>query len=573
RQVVTYYVPGPDYSLSASITKPPAEMVVTSSALLVISDQELRVSGQFILAPQAEDLFDCRLNCPAGWQITSLLDANGAVLPIERYDGEAGAARYFVRLPGGVNAGQQRAIRFLAVSTPGGWLENWVDQKVAFPQFTLAGTTTESGAIGIAVEDDLTVRPGQVEGLTPLSDEERKPLVASGQSLALAYRFDARPFAAPLVIERTTPSLAAEIYDFFKLETDSLQAVYEIHYKVRDARTRELVFSLPEATPKEITIAGIAPTVVKETTARIVDGRRHWVVQLAERQRGDVGLTVRFTQRYEQPEPKGLALPLLRAEGVEHQSVLVGVEGSAELDIQPTAHPRNVDVGELYGATQYAVSSRLVGAYSYVGTTEAVTVDVVRRAQYALPAALIERAELVTRIARNGVSQSVVRYDLKTKATLLDIRLPAESTLWSVFLDGRPAKPQRQAVSNAADRLLLTLPAQTQAVARKLQIVYETPAPAFSTSGEVLANAPSLWGEEGSNLVEIPQANLAWTLILPTGYQVRRAAGTVFTAEVAPQEVALVRTLRWLSEVAWENPLPTVNYARESARYEHKTAT
>jgi len=55
--VVTYFALGPDYTLSASITKPPAEMEVTSSALLVVSDKELRLSGQFILAPAAEDLF------------------------------------------------------------------------------------------------------------------------------------------------------------------------------------------------------------------------------------------------------------------------------------------------------------------------------------------------------------------------------------------------------------------------------------------------------------------------------------------------------------------------------------
>ena len=92
-------------------------------------------------------------------------------------------------------------------------------------------------------------------------------------------------------------------------------------------------------------------------------GRNRWVVQLAERQRGDVRLAVQFTKAYDKPEPKGLSLPLLRAEGVEHQSVLVGVEGSPELDIQVTTHPRDVDVGELYGASQYIPSPRLVGAF------------------------------------------------------------------------------------------------------------------------------------------------------------------------------------------------------------------
>ncbi|MGI8978529.1 MAG: hypothetical protein ACR2FY_04845 [Pirellulaceae bacterium] len=563
RQVVTYFAPGADYSLSASITKPPAEMEVTTSALLVVSDKELRLSGQFILAPEAEDLFDFRLNAPSGWQVTSVMDAAGNPLAMEKYEETAGATRYRVRLPGGVAAGQTRAVRFLAVSTPKSWLENWSSQKLAFPQFTVEGATTESGAVGISVEDDLTVRPDKLEGLTPLSDEERRPLVPAGQSLFLAYRFEARPFAASLVVERTAASLAAEIYTFFTLETDSLKAFYEIHYQVRDARTREVVFSLPEGTPKEVTITGIDATVVKETTMTTEGGRNRWVVQLAERQRGDVRLAVQFTKAYDKPEPKGLSLPLLRAEGVEHQSVLVGVEGSPELDIQVTAHPRDVDVGELAGALKYEFSPRIVGAYGYVGGKDEVKVDVLRRTQYALPAALIERSELVTRVDKSGKSQSVARYAFKTKATLLEIRLPEGSTLWSVFLDKLPTKPQREIAAGAgdaptvADRLLLTLPAQSDAVERDLQIVYETPG-GMSAAGEVQAAAPKLLvrAESSKDSVEVPQANLVWTLILPTGYQVRRSAGTVFTQEVQPREVAAVRAAKWLWELANVSPLP-----------------
>ncbi len=568
RQVVTYFAPGADYSLSASITKPPAEMEVTTSALLVVSDKELRLSGQFILAPAAEDLYDIRLNAPAGWQVTSVMDAAGNPLAMEKYEEAAGANRYRVRLPGGVVAGQTRAVRFLAVSTPKSWLENWSSQKLAFPQFTVEGSTTETGAVGIAVEDDLTVRPDKLEGLTPLSDEERRPLVPAGQSLSLAYRFEARPFAASLVVERTAASLAAEIYAFFTLETDSLKAFYEIHYQVRDARTREVVFSLPEGTPKEVAITGIDATVVKETTMTTEGGRNRWVVQLAERQRGFVRLAVQFTKAYDKPEPKGLSLPLLRAEGVEHQSVLVGVEGTPELDIQVTAHPRGVDVGELYGASQYIPSPRIVGAFGYVGGQEEVKVDVLRRAQYALPAALVERAELVTRVDKSGKSQSVARYTFMTKASLLEIRLPEGSTLWSVYLDGSPTKPQREIAAGAgdaktvSDRLLLTLPALSEAVRRDLRIVYETPG-GMSAAGEVQTQAPKLLvrAESSKSAVEVPQANLVWTLILPTGYQIRQSAGSVFTQDVQPREVAAVRAAKWLWKLANTSPLPGGRYA------------
>src|SRR6185295_3679191 len=62
--------------------------------------------------------------------------------------------------------------------------------------------------------------------------------------------------------------------------------------------------------------------------------------------------------------------------------------------------------------------------------------------------------------------------------------------------------------------------------------------------------------ESSKEAVEVPQANLVWTLILPTGYQVRRSAGTVFTQDVQPREVAAVRAAKWLWELANVSPLP-----------------
>src|SRR6185295_1806778 len=100
------------------------------------------------------------------------------------------------------------------------------------------------------------------------------------------------------------------------------------------------------------------------------------------------------------------------------------------------------------------------------------------------------------------------------------------------------------------------LPAQSDAVGRDLQIVYETPG-GMSVAGEVQTKAPKLLvrAESSKNAVEVPQANLVWTLILPTGYQVRRSEGTVFTQDVQPREVAAVRAAKWLWELANVNPL------------------
>ncbi|MEX2027055.1 MAG: hypothetical protein WEH44_07135, partial [Pirellulaceae bacterium] len=456
RQAVSFYAPSGDYQLTAEFAKPPVELRVASSGLLTLGEKQQRYSGTIVLMPQAEDLFQFSLAVPTPWQVTEVAQADGTPLVFERYEtpalaGAPASTRLIAKIPGGIQAGQQLAIRFQAVAAPAGWLADWETQGVSFPQFTVVGATRDSGPLGIKVEDDLAVRPQETQGLVPLSDVERQSLTT--EQLALAYRFEQRPFSLALTAERIAPSLTAEIFAFLAIDADHLDATYEIHYAVRDARTQRVEFSLPESTPAELDIQQIDPAnpqarlKIKEATSRVADGRRIWTVQLAQRQTGQIWLEASFQQRFDKAEPQDVRMPLAQAEGVDHQAVVVGIEGASDLDIQVQSHPREVDVGELQGNVAYEVSRRLIGAFGYVGVeneANQVVVDVIRREQHPLPAAFVERAELVTRVSQSGRSQSVARYDLKTKATLIEIELPGEAVLWTIFLDGQPTKPQKE---------------------------------------------------------------------------------------------------------------------------------
>ena len=573
RQAVSFYAPSGDYSLAAEFARPPVELRVASSGLLTLAEKQQRYSGTVVLIPQAEDLYEFSLNVPAPWQVTEVAKADGTPLAFERYETPALAAapattRLIAKIPGGVKAGQQLAIRFQAVAAPAGWLADWESQAVAFPQFTMVGATRDSGPVGIKVEDDLSVRPQEAQGLVPLSDVERQSLTT--EQLALAYRFDQRPFTLSLAAERIAPSLTAEVFAFLAIDADHLDATYELHYAVRDARTQRVEFSLPESTPAELNIQQIDPASpqarikIKEATSRVADGRRFWTVQLAQRQTGNIWIEAKFQQRFDKAEPQDVRMPLAQAEGVDHQSVVVGIEGGSDLDIQVDKHPREVDVGELQGNVAYEVSRRLIGAFGYVGTeneANQVVVDVIRREQHPLPAAFVERVELVTRVSQSGRSQSVARYDLKTKATLIEVELPAGAALWTMYLDGQPTKPQKE-----DGRLLLTLPAQGEATKRTLQIVYETQQPPLGLSGNIEQVAPRvlLRVDPAKDSAIVPQVKLQWTLVLPSGYLIRRADGTVFSEALAPRELAAVKTVRWVWEVM-NTPVSPFEY-RQAAR-------
>ena len=548
RPVAAYYAPQAEFGLSARIVRPPARLHVTTNLLAVFEDAGLTVHGGFALVPEQDKLFAFDFSVPAGWDVTAVTFADGRPIEFQRYEEAGGAGRIHVRLPQGVAPAAQERVFFQAAYVPKGWYGQWADGRmpVEFPVFAVirAGrgqemTIRDTGAIAVEARDDLVVRPDVLEALVPLDANEKKRYGLEDVAASLAYRYDQPPYRARLLVERDQPRLTAQTFSFFRVERDALVAHYEIVYEVSRARTRHLSLRLPADTPKALSIRGLDGVALKEYTSREVGegaaAARVWTAMLAEPRRGAVRLAVDFEQRLDRLTPDDLALPVVAAEDVAYQSGLAAVEGSAELDVRVTAHPRKVDIGELVDA-EYQPGRRLLGAYGFLGAPPAVRVSVSQPPGLALPPAIIQRAELATVFSADGLAQTAARFLLRTKSLFLEVRLPADSTLWSATLDGEPVKPRRE-----GDRLLLNLPAGQPGQLRDLQIVYETPVSGLAFWSGVDVQAPRLFlrPEGKAEAVEVPAADLVWHLYPPTGYRVIRTEGSVVTSQVQPPPLAI----------------------------------
>ena len=226
-----------------------------------------------------------------------------------------------------------------------------------------------------------------------------------------------------------------------------------------------MAFALPADTPAELTIRGLDGVELKEFSSReVADGLRPWHVQLVRPADGTIHLAVDFQQRLDLSRATAaeggkqllehLPLPLIRAANVEYQSGMVAVEGSPELEIDLSTPARKVDVGELVDAAYRPdAGSRLLGAFGFIGSDTSLSARVMRPEGYGVPAAVVQRSEMVTAVSAQGVSQTAARFLLATKAQFIQVQLPPQSTLWSAMLDDEPSKPQHD-----GDRLLISLP-------------------------------------------------------------------------------------------------------------------
>ncbi len=211
RPVVTYYAPQAEYSLKAQFVEPPAQHQVASNLMLTVADSQLALRAGFTVVPTAERLFELRIDVPAGWHVTAVTGGDQQPLPYEQVPGEAGSMLR-IRFPSGAPVQSPSNFYVDAVAVPDKWLDDWKQNKIEFPAFAVRDAQQDAGAVSVTANDDLIVRPDQLEGLTPLDRADAVKYGLENVSLALAYRYDRQPYRASLAIQRREPWVTAQLF-------------------------------------------------------------------------------------------------------------------------------------------------------------------------------------------------------------------------------------------------------------------------------------------------------------------------------------------------------------------------
>lgn len=526
RPLAAYYAPQEGFALAAMLEDPRDELRVATHLLLLLQERQQVLRGGFTLTPQASKQTTFAFHAPSAWQFTSLHLGDQQPLALQRYQTD-GDTRYVVVLPRSVEAGQSVTVYFEAVFRSSAWLNDWTTSEVEFPRVVVEQATETMGAIAVQPDGDLATSPLETEGLVPLDSSQKSQFGLTDTGAELTYRVTDQSYRAVFRVERTKPRITARNYSFFLLRDASLNAHYEVVYSIERAHANRLELAFPETTPTAISIRGLDDAEVKETFFTTENGLHRWTVLLARPHLGTVRLSVDFEQRRDDAPVSRYPLPIVQAANVAYQTQMVSVEGDSSLDIAIHTAMRPVDVGELVEA-QYVPGDRLLGAFASKSEQDTIELDIARRALSGLPPAIVQRAEIVTRIAASGVSQSAARYLLHTKVPLLAIRLPNDADRWNVTLNGQPVKPRRR-----GNQILVSTASSQAGAPLDLQVVYQSSVSAVNWIGRLQSSAPLLWlaADETDDGIPVPQVDLAWHVHLPGGLRVSRVHGTVFAVE------------------------------------------
>lgn len=563
RPVSAFFAPRRDYALQARFVRPAAAFDADVNVLIAIDETSHRLQASINLSTRVETRSEFDVAIPDEWDVQQVRTADGDPFAFDRLPAADGfPARLHVRLPRGVSPRESRGFLLEAVRSPDSWFSDWERQQVDFPAISILGAKQTRGAIAFETSEDFEIRPMDTSGLLVLEDRRMPEFGLQPSTGSLAYQYEAANYSASMTILRRQPRMTARVLSFVRLDVDGFSAHYELSYDIEHGRTRELALSLPISTPTDVVIRGLDGLEIKQHQSRTESDRRIWTVQLAKARRGPARIVVDFKQPA-QEEMAAAPIPLAKAENVDYQTGIVAVEGKEGFDCEVKSTGRRLDVGELVDA-EYRVGRHLLGVFGV--NEEDVTVTVNRRPAYALPAAIVQRCELVTLVSPHGASQTAARFTLRTKTSYLEVRLPDGAELWSAAVDGVLAAPQRD-----GDNLLLNLTADAGRELRDLQIVYQMPLTAGTVLTDVETDAPSLFvpGEANEDGVAVPVADVTWHLVLPSGQHLLRSNGTVFRQVVAASPSPLTRLAgalyRFAGGVGAPLALPQAQYAETTS--------
>lgn len=521
RQTASFIAPDDSFDWTASIQLQESQLFSTLSTVVTVGDRAVQARGSVAVRSEGETRFEFPWSLPQGWQLQTLTDASGTPVQWERLgESEAGESLLKVRIPRGIKPGEPALLDFQMEGHPAGWLDQWSTQSLAIPDFRLGEGLIERGSIAIVAIDDLRVLPVSAEGMIPLVESE-KGAIGWNFPTDLAFRYSG-PSKLELEVTRKSPQLTASVYSMFQVTMGQVKCVSEIQYSIQETAARELKFSLPKEAPSEVSISGLDGLELREVTQSSQDDRTVWTIRLAAPVVDRARIRVEFAAPLGNTAAESWIVMLGRAEEVSLHTSTFTVDASPEFDVTVSTDARVVDEGEM-AAADLGLGKRRVGTWQALGGTPTATIELAKRVGYGLPPAVVQSAHLVTQLSVNGRAQTRIEYQLATKVTLLEARLPQDSQLWGVLIDNRPIKPQRE-----GDRLLLGLPTSDSNSPRTLVMVYETPINAINWSGQVELPSPAIFAvNSGGESELIPVAQLQWDVVPPPGFNVRQLGGEV----------------------------------------------
>jgi hypothetical protein len=395
-------------------------------------------------------------------------------------------------------------------------LKNFPEQISVAP-LRVTGAAKETAQIGAASAPGIRLHTATLSSLREIP-VNRLP---DRTDEILAYAAEQPDWKLSVASERLAARVVADVFNLVTIGDGLVGGSATIRYGLVNQGVQEFKVRVP-ANCKNVEFTG--PNIRRKEQSGDV-----WTIGLQDKVWGGYTLVVTYDFQF---DSKGATLPIGGVHTIDAEretgSVAITTAASLQLNAKSASDTlRRVDEAELSAADRSLIARAVVLAYQYTGDQYDLSVNAKRYAEERVLEAVADRTQITSVLTESGQMLTQASFMVKNNEKQFQrFQLPRDAKLWSCYVNGRPAKPERD-----GDWVLVSLPRDAnrdQAFA--VDIVYaQTNGVLSSLLGKPLElNAPR---------TDIPNTYAEWQLFAPPSLRLSGFGGSMNIAQGTTYEL------------------------------------
>jgi hypothetical protein len=395
-------------------------------------------------------------------------------------------------------------------------LKEFPEEIVVLP-LSISGAAREKAQIGAGSTPGIRLRTRDIAGLREVPITQ----IARRADELLAYDSDQADWRLTLGCERLTARVVAEVFNLVTIGDGIAGGSATIRYGLANQGVQEFRVKVP-AHCRNVEFTG--PNIRRKE--RVGD---EWIIGLQDKAWGGYTLVVTYDFQFDAGSAT-LSLGGIHTAGIERETGSIAITTAASLQLAAARVSdtlRRADETELAAADRALITRAVVLAYQYTDSSYELSVDVKRYAEERVLAAVADRTQLTSVLTEAGEMLTQASFMVKNNEKQFQrFLLPSTAKLWGCYVNGEPARPERD-----GDWVLISLPREANRDrAFAVDILY-------AQTNRAFAQGWSRTLDLAAPRTDVPNTYAEWQLFVPATLRLSRFDGSMAVAQGTTYEL------------------------------------
>lgn len=304
----------------------------------------------------------------------------------------------------------------------------------------------QKGMVALLASTELALTPLEAIDANKVGENQLPAFVREAVGMTIAHTYKYAESAPTLRVataapERLQGKFDATVDTLISLGDVTLTGTASIRINVKSGSIMDLQLELPD----DVSLLNLTAPALRTHRVGDGDGPRLVDVEFTQEMKGQFALDLKYERILVDGESE-VSIPTVAVRGAEVGQGRIAIEALSAVEVLPavTEQLTSLDLNELPQQLVLQTTNPILLAYKYVHTElpHRLALEVTRHRVLGVQEAAIDRASYKTLFTPDGLLVTTAEFQVRNSSKqFLRIRLPVDSEVWSVFVDGKPERP------------------------------------------------------------------------------------------------------------------------------------